>query len=126
MIEMDRYEEALKRGEESRKRLAEAAREGLVISPIFHQAPIILPYEIRVPVGEVLLKRAQFYFDRIRDERELIKRQAVASGIGYENMQKFLIHMEEIQNIVDVFSLEDYSDQIDKLRGIAQGVVLSA
>ncbi len=123
---MGRLKDALRLTEERRETRAEIAREGGVVSPVFHQTPIILPVDVWTPVGDVLLARAQFYFDRISDERELIRRKAVIRAIGIENMNKFLIHMEEIHNIADVFSLTNYSDQIDKLRGTAQGIYLSA
>ena len=123
---MDRYTEALKRSEKRKANYREVAREGGVTSPAFDQTAIVLPIVAGDKVGAVLLERAQFYFDRIVDERKLVTRGAIVREIGFENMQKWLTHMEEIHHIADVLSLTTYSNEIDKLRGMAQGVYLGA
>ncbi len=126
---MSRYDEALKRSEEGAEwsRLNPTRGGGYgPVRKIPDQPPIILPAELATPIGKFLLKRAQFYYEQISDERELIRNQAVIKAIGVENMLKFLTHMEEIHFIVDVFNLRRYSDQIDKLRGTAQSIYLSA
>ena len=119
---MSIYEDALKRSEKRKEIYREVALEGGVTSPAFDQTVIVLPVVAGDKVGAVLLERAQFYFDRIVDERKLVTRGAIVSAIGVENMYKFLVHMEEIHHIADVLSLTEYSNKIDKLRGTALGV----